>query len=170
MEFSWVLGLRNAWEYHDGVEGPFGSFSHASPYITTMRADTEKWERAILHLVEILLGKRVFSLPHVFSEFSDKHPFLAKIGYSVIIVALWAALFPISSVLPRVFSQVLWIAILLELGFIVAAIILSVGFFDLIQKDWDFMQIGIGFIIAILVVSFTYILLLYAVGLLEGIS
>ena len=114
----------------------------------------------------MFLGESRFSLPHIFSEFCDQHPFLAKIGYSIIIVALWAGLFLFTSTLPEMFSQALWVAIFLELGYIVASVILSVGFFDLIQKDWDFLQIGIGFIIAILVVSFTYLFILQAIGLL----
>jgi hypothetical protein len=166
IQFPWaILGVLLGIGAEKCVGIPITTKPITTKPTKTKHAQTLKRERAILHLIEMLLGKSRFSLPPIFSEFSDEHPFLAKIGYSIIIVALWAALFPFSSVLPEVFSQALWIAILLELGFIVVSVILSVGFFDLIQKDWDFMQIGIGFIIAILVVSFIYLFILHAVGL-----
>ncbi len=74
----------------------------------------------------------------------------------MIIVALWASLSPIFSILSVVFSQVLFVAILLEGGYVVASIILTVGLFELVLRDWSLVQTGLGFIIALIVVCLTY--------------
>lgn len=102
---------------------------------------------------------------NAFSKLAIKHPFLTRIVSSIIIVALWFFFIPTLNSIFIVFSEFFLLQFLLGGVFVIFSIILTVGLLELILKDWEYLQIGLGFLLATL---FTYILY-FAIGYLTSI-
>jgi hypothetical protein len=104
---------------------------------------------------------RMQLVTRAFSLFVNQHPFLVNISCCVVIAALWFSLIPLLNLISITFSQIFPVALLAEASLIFASVVLSVGLFELMLEEWDLMQIGLGLLGAIFLVSLLYLMILY---------
>jgi hypothetical protein len=100
-----------------------------------------------------------FGFLNAFSKFANKYPLLVHVVSTFFLVVLGVAFIPVLISLSIMFSGFLLLALIFEGVFVVSSIILAVGLLEFILRDWKFLTISVGFLLALFVTYLIYIAL-----------
>lgn len=90
---------------------------------------------------------------NIFSSFSDKHPWMAKWGSSFILAVIWLCFVDVHVTLLSHGLAFLSFFLIVFLGFS------SIGLFEIILEDWDFLKIATAVLTAWLLLYVIYLFL-----------
>jgi len=107
------------------------------------------------------VGLVSFGFLNAFSKFANKYPILTHIVSTFILVVLWVAFIPVLIGLSIIFSKFFLLAFIFEVVFAVSSIVLAVGLLEFILRDWKFLTISLGFLLALVCTYIIYIALDY---------
>lgn len=90
---------------------------------------------------------------HIFSSFSDKHPWMAKWGSSFVLEVIWLCFVDAHVTLSSYGLAFLSFFLIFFLGFS------SIGLFEIILKDWNFFRVATAVLTAWLLLYVIYVFL-----------